>query len=195
MSVGIDVGLAARDIHTELNSGNEKETEREMEIQKLIEIDNELRDLLQESPLYGDIDPSSFFHEDGKGIEDDIGKIHIKCGDMINSIQVEYRKGGKGDLHGGPGGELKTFTVEEDERITAVRVSTLEGKGVSSISLCTDTGGREEVFGTVRENEEEHEMVDGAYVSAIKGCYLFENYEALPAIGFYGKYIDAASAS
>ena len=161
-------------------------------------IQQELHELLPESEIFSSGSPESYYNESEMGNVDDIVKIHIRCGGLIDAIQVEYRHGGKGAYHGGQGGSAKVMSLDADERITKVEVSTYHGS-ISSLSFYTDTG-RNENFGIIRSDVQEYEMTNGAYLAAIKGYDLFVgstksfpiwggNFEVLPAIGFVAKII------
>lgn len=163
-------------------------------------IRKQIAEILPESPIYGS-GTASYFDESELANIDDITKIHVRCGDLIDGIQVEYRHGGKGQYHGGTGGVTRTFSLRPDERITAVK-GTINNTVIGSLTFVTDCG-REETFGKPVGESFIYEMTDGSYLAAIKGYDMYEDpvlrlpckscpqwrgkFELLPALGFIAK--------
>ena len=199
--VSKNIGDGSKDVHDESDDFeeiNDFEDDIEQLEKENDEINVELAEILfPQSPIYGEGNYDQFYDEIKMGFVCDISEIHINDNDHINSIQIEYRDGSKGRFHGGSGGSPENFVLNPDEKIIRIDVSTYQGV-VSSISFYTDFG-RKESFGTVRANTQTFEMVDGAYLCAIKGYDMSKtsddrvsktgegNIGALPAIGFVAK--------
>ncbi|XP_072020722.1 uncharacterized protein [Amphiura filiformis] len=203
LSLTIDAALMARDIRQAYKDEENHKKILAQDIEELKkqneQIRADLQELLPESPIYGDDSSGNYFTETDIANVDDITKIHIRSGMLINAIQVEYRHGGLGAYHGSKGGTPSTFVLNSDERITKVEVRICPScLAVGSISFFTDCG-RMETFGRYQSKVQTFEMIDGAYLGAIKGydktgeepakrgVSCKGNYGLLPAIGFVPK--------
>ncbi|XP_064638795.1 uncharacterized protein LOC135494599 [Lineus longissimus] len=204
-SLVIDAALLGKDIANTIADEKNKKRLAESDIAEIKEENKQIREtlagLLPRSELYG-LGTEGYFDESDLAVVDDIIKIHVNCGELIDGIQVEYRHGGLGNHHGGHGGERRTVHLKNGEHVTTVKGSLFidfkKRSIISSLTFITDYDN-EYTFGSPKGRPFEFEMLDGTHLGAIQGCDFFsgrkkavpdwEQYiELLPAIRFVSTY-------
>jgi hypothetical protein len=110
-----------------------------------------------------------------------VSEVRIKCGDMIDSVQMVYApaqgRGFTGDLHGGPGGRLNVFRLDPDEYIIAI--SGRYGSSIDSLRIQTNKKISPLYGGSGGEREYRVEVPNGTQAIGFTG----RAEELLDAIG------------